>query len=81
MTPIFLGEPPPHIKQWIIDHHGPKLDDPLCFTAVDAGATISFRKQGSPDAANIVYATESSGQRAALDWQPYAFNTTVTLAK
>lgn len=40
---------------------GPKLDEPLCFTAEDAGATITFRKQGSPDAANIVYATESSG--------------------
>jgi hypothetical protein len=40
---------------------GPKLDEPLCFTAEDAGATITFRKQGSPDAANIVYATEISG--------------------
>ena len=40
---------------------GPRLDDPLCFTAVDAGATIAFKKQGSPAAANIVYATESSG--------------------
>ena len=40
---------------------GPRLDDPLCFTAEDAGATITFRKQGSPASASIVYATESSG--------------------
>ena len=40
---------------------GPKLDEPLCFTAVDAGATIAFNKVGSPAAANIVYATEKSG--------------------
>ena len=59
---------------------GTKLSDPLCFTAEDAGATIAFNKVGSPDAASIVYATESSGQRAALDWQPYTFGTTITLA-
>ena len=59
---------------------GPKLDDPLCFTAEDAGATITFNKIGSPDAASIVYATESPGQRATLDWQPYTFNTKITLA-
>ena len=40
---------------------GPKLDEPLCFTAEDAGATIAFIKVGSPDSASIVYATESSG--------------------
>ena len=79
-TRIFLGKPPAGIEAWIKDHYGPKLDDPLCFTAVDAGATITFKKQGSPDAASIVYATESSGQRAALDWQPYTFNTMITLA-
>ena len=32
-TKIFLGEPPAHIKQWIIDHYSkPKLTE-LCFTA------------------------------------------------
>lgn len=40
---------------------GPKLDEPLCFTAVDARATIAFKKVGSPDDASIVYATENSG--------------------
>ena len=57
-----------------------KSGDPLCFTAEDAGATITFNKVGNPASASIVYATESSGQRAALDWQPYTFNTTITLA-
>ena len=64
----FLGNPPPNVQEWIKKHYGPKLDDPLCFTAVDAGATIAFNKVGNPDAASIVYATESSGQRTALDW-------------
>ena len=40
---------------------GPKLDEPLCFTAEDAGATIKFNKVGNPASANIVYATEISG--------------------
>lgn len=26
-TQVFLGEPPPHIKQWIIDHHGPVVKE------------------------------------------------------
>ena len=72
---IFLGEPTINTKKWIIDNYGP-----LCFTAVDAGATITFRKQGNPDAANIVYATERKQSTAALDWQPYTFNTKITLA-
>ncbi len=53
---------------------GPKLDEPLCFTAEDAGATIAFNKVGSPAAANIV--TSTDGQ----NWTPYEFNTTITLA-
>ena len=57
-TRIFLGKPPASIEQWIRDHYGPKLDDPLCFTAVDAGATIAFNKVGSPNAASIVTSTD-----------------------
>lgn len=58
----FLGNPPPNVQKWIRNHYGPSLNRPLCFTAVDAGATIAFNKVGSPDAASIVYATESPGQ-------------------
>ena len=53
---------------------GPKLDEPLCFTAVDPSATITFKKMGNPDAANIV--TSTNGQ----NWTPYTFGTTITLA-
>lgn len=57
MTEIFLGEPPAqHIKNWIA-HSKPKIT-PLCFTAVDAGATIAFNKVGSPAEANIVTSTD-----------------------
>ena len=68
--------PPPSVVAWIKNQ---RLNEPLCFTAVDAGATITFRRYGSPAAASIVYATESAGQQAALDWQPYTFNTKITL--
>ena len=37
---------------------GPKLDEPLCFTAVDPEATITFNKVGSPAAASIVTSTD-----------------------
>jgi len=60
-TQIFLGKPPANVEQWIKDHHGPSLNSPLCFTAEDAGATITFNKVGTPASASIVYATESSG--------------------
>ena len=53
---------------------GPKLDDPLCFTAVDAGATIAFNKVRSPAAASIVTSTDGK------TWTPYTFNTVITLA-
>ena len=52
----------------------PKLDKPLCFTAVDAGATIAFNKAGSPDAASIVTSADKQ------TWEPYTFNTVITLA-
>ena len=39
--------------------NGPKLDEPLCFTAADAGATITFNKVGNlVDRANIVTSTD-----------------------
>ena len=67
------------IERVIEEYHGPYLNEPVCFTAVDAGATVAFKKVGTPDEANIVYATESSEQIAELDWKPYEFNKVVTL--
>lgn len=52
---------------------GGELNNPLCFTAVDAGATIAFNKVGSPDAASIV--TSTDGQ----NWIDYTFNDVITL--
>ena len=69
-THIFLGKPSTSIEQWIKNQ---RLKEPLCFTAVDAGATIAFNKVGSPAEANIV--TSTNGQI----WQPYEFNTVITL--
>jgi len=41
-TQIFLGKPPANIEQWIKDHHGPKLDEPLFFEANEAGASVAM---------------------------------------
>lgn len=70
-TLIFLGMPPANVEQWIKNQ---KLKEPLCFTAVDAGATIAFNKVGSPDDASIVTSTDGK------TWTPYTFGTTITLA-
>lgn len=58
-TVIFLGKPPSKVEKWIKDNYAPKLDEPLCFTAMDAGATITFNKVGNlVDRANIVTSTD-----------------------
>ena len=42
MNRIFLGNPPAKVKQYI-----KKYWTPLCFTAVDAGATIALKRIGN----------------------------------
>lgn len=49
---IFLGYPPENIKQWIIDDYNRKQEEeklkiPLCFEAVDSGATIALKHNGN----------------------------------
>ena len=45
MEGIYLGEPPAHIKDWIITHHsGGSLDKPLRFTAAEAGASVCLNR-------------------------------------
>ena len=50
MNSIFLGYPPENVKKWIIDDYNrkqeEKLKSPLCFEAVDAGATIALNCNG-----------------------------------
>ena len=53
LTHIFLGNPPTNVKQWIKDHYGPKLDEPLCFTAEAANSTLHLDKKGSPNAISL----------------------------
>ena len=51
MSNIFLGYPPENVKQWIIDDYNRKQEEklkiPLCFEAVDAGATIALKCYGN----------------------------------
>ena len=46
MTKVYLGNPPEHIKQWIIDNSKPQLTE-LCFTAEEANSTVKLTKEGS----------------------------------
>ena len=39
---VFLGEPPAHIKQWIIDHPPKPAAEPLCFTAAGSDMTVKY---------------------------------------
>ena len=41
---VFLGEPPAHIKKWIIEHYAPPtpVAEPLCFEAVGADMTVQY---------------------------------------
>ena len=49
-TYIFLGNPSKDIRQWIINDYNRKQEEkrkvPLCFEAVDAGATIALKCNG-----------------------------------
>ena len=80
-TKIFLGEPPAHIKQWIIDHYSkPKLTE-LCFTAEEANSSVKLTKHGS-DAIEgfngLEYKKVSATQLLAAgsdEWKPYTIGT------
>ena len=48
---IFLGNPPENIRQWIIADYNRKQEEklkttPLCFEAVDSGATVALKCNG-----------------------------------
>ena len=71
-TQIFLGNPPTNVEQWIKDHYGPKLDEPLCFTAEKAPSTV--RMEAANDAAapevSLEYSTDGN------HWSPFVVGTT-----
>ena len=78
-TKLFLGEPPAHIKQWIIDHYSkPKLTE-LCFTAEQANSSVKLQKNGSVSGFNgLEYKKVSATQLLAASsdgWKPYTIGT------
>ena len=70
---VFLGEPPAHIKQWIIEHYTPPTPaaEPLCFTAVGSDMTVKYGNDydyadGMKDAGiNFQYSTDGKNW---TDW-------------
>ena len=46
MTEIYLGNPPEHIKNWIIAHSKPQFTE-LCFTAEASNSSVKLQKKGS----------------------------------
>ena len=75
---IFLGNPPEDIKQWIIDDYNRKQEEkrkvPLCFEAVDAGATIALKCNGD-NLKSAAFQTSTDGQ----SWSDYTYETPITL--
>ena len=75
---IFLGNPPEKIKQWIINYYNRKQEEkrkvPLCFEAVDAGATIALKCNGN-NLKTATFQTSTDGQ----NWADYAYETPITL--
>ena len=75
---IFLGNPPENIKQWIIADYNrkqeEKLKTPLCFEAVDAGATIALKCNGN-NLKTATFQTSTDGQ----NWSDYTYGTDITL--
>ena len=77
---IFLGNPPEDIKQWIInDYNNRKQEEkrkiPLCFEAVDSGATIALKCNGN-NLKTATFQTSTDGQ----NWSDYTYATNVALA-
>ena len=75
---IFLGNPPENIKQWIIADYNRKQEEklkiPLCFEAVDAGATIALKCNGN-NLKTATFQTSTDGQ----NWSDYTYGTDITL--
>ena len=72
MTEIYLGNPPEHIKNWIIEHYKPQCDA-LCFTAIYDNQTIQLTKVGSPNDINLQTSTDEKS------WTPYNVGDIITV--
>ena len=86
MEGIYLGEPPAHIKDWIITHHsGDSTDKPLRFTSVEAGASVCLNRMLNSSIDNT---TENSDTTKLINlqcslnggaWSKYTLGTAVNL--
>ena len=76
---IFLGNPPESIRQWIVDDYNRRQEEkrkvPLCFEAVDAGATIALKCKGN-NLKTATFQASTDGQ----NWSDYTYATNVALA-
>ena len=72
MTEIYLGNPPEHIKNWIIAHSKPQCDA-LCFTAKADQSMLRLSKTGSPQDINLQTSTDGN------TWTPYNIGDVITL--
>ena len=72
MTEIYLGNPPEHIKQWIIEHSKPQCDA-LCFTAKAGQSMLRLSKIGNPQDINLQTSTDGKS------WTPYNIEDVITL--
>ena len=77
-THIFLGNPPANVQQWIKNNYGPKLDEPLCFTAQEAGSTVKLTDTNVFDNQPAVYLQTSTD---GTQWNDYTVNDPIQLAK
>ena len=75
---IFLGNPPESIRQWIINDYNRKQEEkrkvPLCFEAVDAGATVALTCEGD-NLNTAMFQTSTDGNA----WTDYTYATSITL--
>ena len=71
MNTIFLGYPPENIKNFILNL---KYCNPLCFEAVDTGATIALTCNGN-NLKTATFQTSTDGQ----SWTDYTYATNITL--
>ena len=86
MEGIYLGEPPAHIKNWIIEHHSrDSLDKPLRFTAAEADASVCLNRVLNYSINNT---TENSDDTKLINlqyslnggaWSEYTLGTDVSL--
>ena len=76
---IFLGNPSKDIRQWIVDDYNRKQEEkrkvPLCFEAVDSGATIALTCNGN-SLKTATFQTSTDGNA----WTDYTYATSITLA-